>query len=774
MTTAKTGKYRQTLTPSAKIGRTIVHHKRAALYAALLSVVPYPASAIQLEEVIVTARKRDESLQKVPVSVTALGEQLQTSSIRTLRDIQSYAPNININKNGGGPGAASISIRGVSYQEVDKSLDPSVGVILDGIYLGTNVGQLINNFDIERIEVLRGPQGTLFGKNTTGGVINIIRSKPQDELGGEVRLGIGSWNLRDFKGVVHVPVIEDKLAAKFYATDTEDEGWLWNSTLKDNTARTDVRTFGFSLLATPVDAVEVQFTYDNIEDNSDLNGGHNFTPDDSVGCATLAPLGDLNVIPGITPDVISTSTVCASLDEGSDKNRVSMNDHQIASLDTDAFTLRAEWTLDSGAITYTAGYRENEEFRRNEFDASAADYLTLDFVQDYEQTSHELNFTSSFSEVFDFVAGLYYWDSEYSQRSDTFGAAYNFFVGERPIDSSSFLTQNQKTTSYAAYFQGDWHITDKLTATLGVRHTEEEKELRGTTPTAVLADGTIYTDTGVNPPSVATFAEDDWSETSPKVGLSYEVNEDVLVFGSYSEGFKSGGFFGRNTTVGGLTTSYDPEYVATTELGMKSDWADGRLRVNATLFSTDYEDKQEENLIELADGNVGTTVSNASNAEIQGLELEITAILAESFRVHVSYGYLDAEFNGYEADIDGDGNVTNNDHLKLRRAPENTLGVSMMYFCNFGDVDFDANLTYRWQDEMETIANNDPLGTVESHGIWNASADFTLHENYQLSIYGRNLGDERFTTSVVNIGPLSSFGAYNQPRNWGAELRVKF
>jgi iron complex outermembrane recepter protein len=733
-------------------------------------------SGLVLEEIIVTARKRYEPLQETPVSVTVLtGAELLISSVRSLRDIQTYAPNVNINKNGGGAGAASISIRGVSYQEVDKSLDPSVGVIMDGVYLGTNVGQLVSNFDIDRIEVLRGPQGTLFGKNTTGGVINVVRSRPTGELGGELRLGVGSWDLRDFKGLLNFPILKDKLAAKLYAIDTSDDGWLHNTTIDEDTARTDIRNYGFSLLATPVEDFEIQFSYDDLTDESDLNGGHNFTPDDSVGCAVLAPLGDLNVIPGITPEVISTSTVCASLDEGSDEDNVSMNAHQIASVETDAYTLRAEWNLGSGDITYIGGYRENDEFRRNEFDASAADYLSLDFVQEYEQTSHEINFASTFSDTFNFVVGLYYWDSEYSQRSDTFGAAYNFFVGARPTDSSSFLTQNQKTESVAAYFQGDWNITEKLTATLGARYTEEEKELRGQTPTAVLADGTIYTDDGVNPPSVSTFAEDDWSETSPKFGLSYILSDGVMLFGSYAEGFKSGGFFGRNTTVGGLTTSYDPEYVATTELGIKSDWVDGRVRFNATLFSSDYDDKQEENLITLADGNVGTSVSNASTAQIQGAELEFTALLTQNIRLHMFYGYLDAEYDGYDADINDDGIITNNDYLLLRRAPENTFGLSGNYSTNFSDdLGFNANISYRWQDEMETIADNDPLGTVDSHGIWNAAVDLFYRESYQVSVYGRNLADERYTTSVVNIGPLSSFGAWNQPRHWGAEFRFKF
>ncbi|MEP5566299.1 MAG: TonB-dependent receptor [Halioglobus sp.] len=731
---------------------------------------------LQLEEIIVTARKRYEPLQEIPVSVTVLSaEELLMSSVRSLRDVQDYAPNVNINKNGGGAGAASISIRGVSYQEVDKSLDPSVGVIMDGVYLGTNVGQLVSNFDIARIEVLRGPQGTLFGKNTTGGVINVVRSQPTGEFGGEVRLGVGSWDLRDFKALVNFPIMKDKLAAKVYAIDTSDDGWLHNTTIDEDTARTDIRNYGFSLLATPTEDFEILFSYDNLKDESDLNGGHNFTPDDSVGCSIFAPLGDLNVIPGLGSDVISTSTVCASLDTGSDEDNVSMNAHQIASVDTDAFTLRAEWSLDSGDITYIGGYRDNDEFRRNEFDASAADYISLDFEQDYEQTSHELNFASSFSDTFDFVIGLYYWDSEYSQRSTTFGTTYNFFIGQRPLDSSSYLEQNQETNSTAAYFQGNWNITEALTATLGVRYTEEEKELRASTATAVLADGTIYTDNGANPPSVSTVAEGDWEETSPKFALSYLLNDDVMLFGSYAEGFKSGGFFGRNTSVDGLTTSYDPEYVATTELGVKSDWVDGRMRFNATVFSTDYDDKQEENLVTTADGNVDTYVSNATTAEIQGAELEFTALLTESIRLHMFYAYLDAEYKDYDADINNDGIITNNDHLLLRRAPENTFGASANYATNFGDnLGFNANVIYRWQDEMETIADNDPLGNVESHGIWNASVDFVYRGNYQLSVYGRNLTDERYTTSVVNIGPLASFGAWNQPLHWGAEFRFKF
>lgn len=728
---------------------------------AMASAIAAPVAVAQenklmLEEVIVTARKRDESLQEVPVSVTALTAELNKPSIRDLRDIEGYSPNVTIDTSGAGPGAAAISIRGVSYQEVDKSLDPSVGVIVDGVYLGTNVGQILNNFDIAQIEILRGPQGTLFGKNTTGGVINVVRNKPTGEFGGELKAAFGSWDLQDYKGLIDFPIFEDTLAGKVYATDVSDSGWLKNTTINENTSRIDSRSYGFSLLATPTEEFEALFSYDRLEDDSDIVGGHNFNQDNSLICSLSG------VIPGL-----NANETCASLDTGSDEDHVSMNDHQYASVETDAYTLNMQWDVGPGVISSITGYRENVEFRRAEYDVSAADFFTLNFDQDYDQFSQELNFASTFSDTIEFVAGLYYWESEYTQQSETVGLIYNSFLLGKPAGTSSFLRQNQKTESIAAYFQGDWHITEALTATLGVRHTQEEKDFKAHTAEDVI-NGVVTV-----APEYAQ-ASDDWSETTPKLGLSYQLNDDLLLFGSYAQGFKSGGYFGRNTGVTALTTSYDPEFVNTYELGMKSDWIDGRVRFNATVFFTEYDDKQEENIVPLADGTVGTIVSNAATVEIGGLELELVAALTENIRLQASYGYLDAEYQDYDADINNDGVITDNSDLTLRRTPENTFGLSTTYTESFGDVDFIGDVSYRWRDEIETIADNDPIGQVDSFGLWSASADFTFSEQYRVSVYGRNLTDERHASAVINIGPLASTGTYNQPRNWGVEFSYTF
>jgi iron complex outermembrane receptor protein len=736
---------------------------------AMASAISAPTAVAQgqtlaLEEVIVTARRRSESLQEVPISVTALTAELNNPSIRNLRDIEGYSPNVTIDNSGAGPGAAAISIRGVSYQEVDKSLDPSVGVIIDGVYMGTNVGQILNNFDIAQIEILRGPQGTLFGKNTTGGVINVVRDRPTGEFGGELQAAFGSWDLQEYKGLVNFPIFEDTLAGKVYATDISDKGWLTNTTINEDTSRIDSRSYGFSLLATPTDDFEALFNYDRLEDNSDIVGGHNFNQDGSLICVLAGVLGDTGL--GIAPNWNEAET-CASQDVGSDEDHVSMNDHQLASVETDAYTLNMQWDVGPGVITSITGYRENVEFRRAEYDVSAADFFTLNFDQDYDQFSQEINFASSFSDTFEFVAGVYYWQSEYSQQSETVGLLYNTFLLGKAPGTTSFLRQNQETESIAVYFSGDWHITEALTATLGARYTQEEKDFKAHTPEDVL-NGVI-----TQTPEYAQ-ASDEWSETTPKIGLSYQLDDDFLLFTSYSKGFKSGGFFGRNTSVETLTTSYDPELVGTFELGMKSDWVDGRVRFNATVFSTDYDDKQEDNIIPLSDGTVGTVVSNASSVEIRGLELELVAALTENIRVQASYGYLDAEYKDYDADINGDGVITDNSDLNLRRTPENTFGLSTTYSESFGDVDFVGDISYRWRDEIDTIADNDPIGQVDSFGMWSASANFTFSEQYQISVYGRNLGDQRHAESVINIGPLASTGTYNRPRNWGLEFSYIF
>lgn len=268
-----------------------------------------------------------------------------------------------------------------------------------------------------------------------------------------------------------------------------------------------------------------------------------------------------------------------------------------------------------------------------------------------------------------------------------------------------------------------------------------------------------------------TDLSDDWSELSPKISASYDYSEDIMFFASYAEGFKSGGYFGRNTDFS-TAESYDPEFVDTFELGMKSTLFESRVIFNASVFYSDYSDKQEEVLIETAPGIVATNVVNAATVDIFGVDLELQAQLTESLSLRAAYGYLDAEYDDFVADLNGDAIATDNSGLIVRNAPENTFGLSTTYTRTIGPGDFSAYLSYRYQDQIETILNNDPLGTIDSI----ENLDLTLSyawANYRITAFGRNLTDEVYARRV-RIEPLVTFGQYTQGTNYGVEFSLSF
>lgn len=235
-------------------------------------------TSFALEEVIVTARKREESLQEVAVSVTAITDELARSSMQSLQDIQNYVPNVTIDEIPANRGA-SISIRGISFQETDKSLDPPVGVILDGVYLGVAAGQLLNNFDLERIEVLRGPQGTLFGKNTIAGAVNIIRTAPTKEWGIKANLGVGDWDKQEVQAVLNTPLSE-RGGLKLYANSLEHDGYIENNIYGDDIGGLDYQQFGATMAFDITDTFDLSLTAERIEDDSELGAWANFNTTD--------------------------------------------------------------------------------------------------------------------------------------------------------------------------------------------------------------------------------------------------------------------------------------------------------------------------------------------------------------------------------------------------------------------------------------------------------------------------------------------------------------
>jgi iron complex outermembrane receptor protein len=749
------------------------HFKLTTIAAGFLAVTlatPEAFSQVVLEEVIVTARKREESIQDVPISVTSIGKELKEASVRRLDDIQSFTPNVYIRNTSGIPGGAAISIRGVSYQETDKSYDPSIGVIMDGLYLGTSSGSLLQNFDTARIEVLRGPQGTLFGKNTTGGVINVIRGEVTQNWSGDFSVTAGEDGREDYKGVLNVPIIEDKLGVKLFGYDINSDGYIENTTLNEDVGGDDKSGYGFATLWDATDNLSIKFHYEHNEDETDTGAWANLNQPGDLACilsGILWPQG------------------CAATDTGSDEDHVSNNERNRNDSEYDTYIATINWDFEDFLITSITGYREMDEHNLSGFDAMPGDFLNLDYFNDWDQFSQELRLTSQFSEKVEFVAGVYYWDVEYEQRWDVAHLNYVLdLIGAVPTPgltptSRNYNGQNQETTSYAGFISGDWHLNEKWTIQAGLRWTYEEKDFQGAVNPDDPENGIgVYYDPGAGDPvPTLTFKDfdDDWDEWTPKIGFSYDHTDDMMLFGSYSEGFKSGGFIGRQANFpSNFDPSYDPETVENWELGMKSTWLDGRLIFNPTIFFSNYDDKQEDLLVPVSLNNVASIVANASTLEIFGAELEVIWQVTDAWNVRAMYGYLDSEYDDYVADVNGDGIETDNSDRTPRNTPENTFGLTSTYTIPIGPGDLMAYASYRWRDEIETIANNDSLGSLDSIDNLDVTLNYIWNDGrYRLTAYGRNITDERERVAV-RIEPLVAWGQWNEGETYGVEFAVSF
>jgi iron complex outermembrane receptor protein len=443
--------------------------------------------------------------------------------------------------------------------------------------------------------------------------------------------------------------------------------------------------------------------------------------------------------------------------------------------------ITANYDTENFLYTYIYSLRDMDEQNMQDFDGSAARLLRMNYFNEWEQTSHEFRVTSQFSEKFQFIAGIYDWEVDYMQYWNVYDLFYQLSrLGAWPLDvrsgspvpwSSDVASHNgqtQTTESIAAFFSVDVFLTDQWTLTLGARWTEEEKDFLGGN-----AGVGYYPDQGEPRPALVNPVpyQGKWDETTPKIGVRYQPNDDLMVYASYSEGFKSGGFFGRQANFD-IYAGYEPEYVKNLELGWKSTLQDGRMILNGAIFKSDYDDKQESILIPVDLTNVATVVRNAASMEMMGLELELQYQVTAAWDLMVTYGYLEAEYKDYLADLNGDNVITDNSGLIPRNTPENTFGVTTSYTTQVGAGELKGRLSYRFRDEMNTDSSNNPLGDLDSIENVNATISYSL-ENYSVTVWGRNLTDER-EQRWATIAPLTSRGWWNEPATFGITFAASY
>ena len=749
-----------------------------ATAAAFSAPVPVSAQDVALEEIMVTARKREESLQDVGLAVSALSKtEINRMFSRDLTDLSSVSPNLIIDDTAQGPGGvAAIFIRGIGIADVEKNFDPAVGVVVNGIFLGANSGSLLRSIDLASVEVLRGPQGTLFGRNTIGGLINVTHTQPTGELGAKIRAGIEDYDTYYADGIFNFGIL-DGLAAKItLGKRDQQDGYYDNVTTgEDGVGENDYETYGINLLWDATDNLEFEFSYQHEDIDQDtpplLNTGqqrHLFCnntgqqPGNDVDYGYCSPSLDKPITgdrlkvanrglkpPGAPADRNNPITF-----SGADEAIPTKLD---ASFETDFYTFETRWSItDSYRIDYLYGHWESEEEIVSNWDGTPELLYGTNRPANYDQDSHELRLTYDAGGKLSFVGGLYYWSSNYDIDLNSW---VGFPVPGTILDIYQYSEQDTEST--AIFFEGDYALTEALTLTLGGRYTEDEKESK--------QYGNINTITE----PFTDHPDEDWDEFTPRVGVRYAFNDDLMAFATYSKGYRSGGFNGRVNSLEEARQPYDTETVDNYELGIKSEWWDNRVRVNANVFYMEYDDKQEELQLP-SDAGTGqkTVVTNASSATIQGVELDVQAFVTDNLSLRANLGYLDTEYDDFEYQA-LDGSTVDLSDLEFRRAPDWTGTVDATYEWDMAGGTAWVRGAYHYLGEHYVNVTNSPELENDDQHLIDASINYSINA-FTFSVFGRNLLDEDGYTHGYDVAGLWSYAATRPPLTYGAEVVYNF
>lgn len=714
----------------------------------------------RLDSVTVTARRRAESVQDVPVSVTAVsGEELEERNLTGLREVGSFVPNLSLSESGTNSNGAAVYIRGVGQSAPRVTLDPGVGIYIDGVYRQSLNGGFLNLLDIDRVEVLRGPQGTLYGRNTIGGAIKIETRRPSlDEFGGRVSGAIGNFDRLELDGTINVPLVEDVLALKVGASTKRADGYI-KRPFGDESGNEEDASYAAQLRWVPSETVEFLLAVDST--TSDNLGLPKFATEVNENARNV-----LRYNQAVLDGIISGPLYTADLVITDDPRRTNETSPFAQSDFEDlGVSLTGTFNYDGFTLTSYTSYRENEQYDGFDSDGSILDVNANNRRFANDQFSQELQLnTTLFDGFVDFVGGVYYLQSDDDQFATQVVAPDVTLAGgpDRATSTGAF----QSLTSYSVYGEGRFNLSEQFAVSFGARYVLDEKDVTG------VRDLTALT----NPTRIQQSGSDDWSSVSPRLLVEYSPNEDQLFYGSITKGFKSGGI-NDSPTAGDAPpplASFDPEELWAYEVGSKSTFANGRALLNLAFFYSDYQDLQIR-LLENTDFGLVRRFVNAGKARSYGLEVEGQALLTDTLRVNVAGAWLDSAF---EEDVfDGRGTLILFEGEPLDRSPEFSYSVGLENtFPDVGPGDLTARIDYGWRDEQKfQLAGGEERLGADAYGLLNATLSYDI-ENVTLSLYGKNLTDEEYVTGNFDTrtsnGPL--FFYLGRPLEVGARVRARF
>ena len=723
-----------------------------------------------IEEIVVVSQKRAAAVnvQNVASAVTAFDENAIGSAFAdNLSDLGRLAPNVQLNQAGTFSGFANFFIRGIGISNTIRTVDPAVGVFIDGVYIGYGPTSVLDTLDVASVEILRGPQGTLFGKNVTGGAVTVQTRRPEFEFGGNIAATLGAFDRIDVQGAINVPIVDNTLAARVAFMSRNNDGFFDNQELDTTKSDIDVTVIRPSLRWTPTEELDVSLITEFYRDKGDSSASQNL---------------DSRIEPRLlgadrTPTPAIVQRVFGYVPPG-DKYDISHNLEGYVDAAVKNIVVDANYDLGHGTATLVTGYRDVRYDTSTDFDGSPFTVFHFpDNREDQNQISAELRYASTFLDTVEFTAGLFYFAQEME-----IGERREFFAGgtaENPTIARSAGLAVTDDKSYAIFGEASFTVTDRLSLVVGGRYTDEEKEITLCPFTPVIFDSLSFADC----PAVLNDSES-WGSFAPKLGVNWQATDDILAYAFWTKGFRSGSFNARAPLAEALGP-VDEEEVSSYELGLKSQLLEDRLRFNLAAYLSDYRNIQRTISDTVLIGSVPQVLQvprNAAEAEIWGFEAEATAVVFDGFRFEASVGYTNASYDafaGIDANRDGVYDPATDDPLatglEFERVPEWQYTVAANYATEIGDLGFlNFRTAYQWLDSQFVDTLNSPSLRLDSYGLLDVSASYIdPSQRYEVSVFGRNLNDAKFHDFGFDGGTHRAVWG-GQPRTWGIRLRAFF
>mgnify|MGYP000326848210 CR=1 FL=1 len=751
---------------------------------------------LAIERVVVTAQKRQQNLQEVPISVSALNsEELKQANVVSLSNMASIVPGLNISNTQAEE--TSITMRGIGSNDFGFSSDESIPIYLDGVYLGSGIGAISDLIDIAQIEVLKGPQGSLFGRNAVGGAVNITTTKPSSDLEANVSVGRGNYNLNTVQGMINAPLVDDELSLRMTAGIRKRDGWQYNEALdKDDGYEQDRWNARGKLRWTPSEQLDVELTFDANEES------------DNVGYSNIARLAGRTYVHSKVRDIVVADTLDAyrllsssvkdvagttsnnnsaylAFDFSDPQNPFPLFDGPLGNSvnfglnrKNQGVALKVDWEIsDSLSFSSVSSYRTFESEISEDSDGSEFLVLNVRSLLDSKEFNQEFRISGK-SETIDWFVGVNAFKSDVEGKVvDSFGA---IITGEA-FDETAIVDAD--TTSYALFGDAIWSVTDNTNVTFGIRASYDKKSQQIKNPQEFgLLFASPYQFLGQDGQPEPSLANNDksWNDISPRLVVDHKISSDTLLFAGISQGYKSGGFNSFPTvdinpasdTFGfvpyGSTAPFDEEKITNYEAGVKSILLDSRLKLNASAFYYDFTDLQF-----LVNQGAAVKAINAGSANGKGLELEVQYLLTENLTLNLNSTWLNASYG--EDVVDSNGITIVSEGQELAYSPNLSANFSIDHYLEFGELgELRTHLNYAYNGEQyHSSSSNDAIYQEQSKGQLNARISFiSAEQTWQVSAWASNLTNEDTLESIGSVTDDFGFipARRGEPRMFGVEF----